>query len=137
MNWFEKLCAAYPRDFNANSPQRGFWVEEFRKHDPSKVAAAVNGWTHDNRRPPTIADIHERIRANADHSAARTTQCGSCDNGWTWVDLTGVGTVTRCRNGCLPRVQGAWVPADDDAVDPRSYTAAILRDRPKPKKRRR
>ena len=136
MKWYDKLVAAYPREFSANG-STALWDESFRNHDQAKVHAAVSGWINDNRRAPTVADIRERLRANADHTGPRETQCGSCDNGWEWVDLTGVGTVKRCRNGCLPRVQGSYVPEDDDHVDPRKYTAALLRDRPKPKPRRR
>lgn len=137
MNWFDKLVAVYPRDFKADSPQRGYWLGEFSNHEQAKVSAAVNGWVHDNRRPPTPADIHERLRANADHSAPRTTQCGSCDNGWVWIDQSGRGTVDHCPNGCRPLPQGTYVPDDERAVDPRTYTRDILAGRPAPKKRRR
>ncbi len=118
-DWYGKLCAAFPHDFTWSETQVELWRGTFRHRDDVQMSAAVSGWIAQHRKPPTVADVFERLKLNTNtQTGSYYRSCGSCDHGWDWTDKD---SVRRCSNGCLPPVKGT--PDRDDFVPARRPAA--------------
>lgn len=84
------------------------WWGLIGHHAAQHATSSVRRWASERRSAPTPADIIEGMKIIA--AEQRVTRpaigggtCDECDGeGFVWTDLTGHGTVKRCRRGCMP-----------------------------------